>query len=247
MIEPFNIFIGYDRNEHEAYMVAQSSLLRRSNSPVLIHPLSIDHLHYLVSPPIKRADKLWCPESDAPCSTEFARSRFCVPFLQRDGWALFMDADMVVRTDINEILQFADESKAVMVVKHQYEPQETTKMDGQIQTVYPRKNWSSVMLWNCSHRAHYRLTKERLNNWAGRRLHAFEWLEDEEIGELPDEWNHLVGVTDAKLESAKILHYTLGGMWTDRWKEQPSDRYWLDEYKYLRGEQANVHRPKTYS
>lgn len=159
-------------------------------------------------------------------ATEFAISRFCVPFLQTSGWALFVDCDVLCLADIGELFALADDRYAVMVVKHDHQPTEATKMDGQVQTGYPRKNWSSVVLWNCAHEGHFRLTKERLNRWPGRDLHAFKWLEDEQIGALPEAWNHLVGISQGE---ANMLHYTNGGPFLENWQGGPLDTVWLKE------------------
>jgi hypothetical protein len=80
-----------------------------------------------------------------------------------------------------------------MVVKHDHQPTEHWKMDGQFQTRYHRKNWSSVCLFNCDHPANKALTVDLVNSAPGRDLHAFSWLADDLIGELPPEWNWLVG------------------------------------------------------
>ena len=142
-------------------------------------------------------------------ATEFACSRFLVPRLAGSGWALFMDCDMLVRTDLFKLFQIADPNKAVMVVKHNHQPVETTKMDGQAQTKYPRKNWSSVMLFNCDHPANKKLTSELVNSVPGRDLHRFCWLKDDEIGELDPKWNWLVGHSDPAIDPA-IVHFTDG-------------------------------------
>ena len=129
-------------------------------------------------------------------------------------------------------------------------------MDGQLQTFYARKNWSSVILWNCSHQAHARLTHDRLNHWPGRDLHAFKWLEDSEIGELPPEWNHLVGVSGlgsrvsgqtrdprSHIPYPKLLHYTLGGPWFEDWQGGDLDDLWLQENEFrLMGINRKEHR-----
>jgi len=219
-MKPLSIFLGYDPREHEAYRVAYSSIDRRASQPVLISPLYLPHLTHIMTRHIQRTKtpnqqpefSLWCPISEAPMSTEFANSRFCVPFIQESGWALFADCDVLCLGDISDLFALADDRYAVMVVKHNYQPDRATKMDGQIQTQYNRKLWSSVVLWNCSHIAHRRLTRERLNNWPGRDLHAFKWLEDDEIGDLPPEWNHLVGI-DPIVKAPQLLHFTLGGPW----------------------------------
>jgi hypothetical protein len=98
---------------------------------------------------------------------------------------VFCDCDFLWRTDVGELLSLADPRYAVMVVQHAYSPVESIKMDGQIQLAYPRKNWSSLMLWNCRHPAHAALP-ELVNTWTGRRLHGFEWLDNALIGALPE-------------------------------------------------------------
>lgn len=158
-------------------------------------------------------------------ATEFAISRFCVPFLQKSGWALFVDCDIVCLDDIENLFALADPQYAVMVVKHNQESGAVTKMDGQVQTYYSRKNWSSVMLFNCGHPSHQNLTLEALNTWPGRDLHAFKWLKDDEIGALPTEWNWLVGVQEQP-HKPKIAHFTLGGPWLKNWKPQLFDSIW---------------------
>lgn len=215
-----NIYMGYDSREARAYDVARMSILRRTSQPkrTFVKPLELKHLTApdgkfpLLARPIERRDgKMWCPISEAPMATEFAISRFCVPFLQQKGWALFVDCDIICQADIAELFALADPKYAVMVVKHDHKPAEGTKMDGQVQTAYSRKNWSSVVLWNADHPANKRLTLEALNTWPGRDLHAFKWLEGDEIGELPPAWNFLVGYDQPNPKAPpKILHFTLG-------------------------------------
>src|SRR5262245_6569837 len=207
------VFIGWDPREEQAYQVAKTSIWRRATRDVGVVPLILKDLNHILTRPVeKRNGQLWCPISEAPMSTEFAISRFMVPFLQREGWALFMDCDVLCLSDITKLMDQADTRYAVQVVKHaNYQPAEKLKMDGQVQTAYSRKNWSSVVLWNCGHPAHVRLTREALNTWPGRDLHAFKWLLDEEIGELPRGWNYLVGVSPTMpMGNIHIAHYTLG-------------------------------------
>jgi hypothetical protein len=99
-------------------------------------------------------------------------------------------------------------------------------MGGMIQTAYERKNWSSVMLFNCDHPANRRLTIEDVNGRPGRDLHAFYWLHDSEIGELPPTWNWLVNVTP-KPVAPKLAHFTNGGPWIPNWEPAPHDEIWL--------------------
>jgi hypothetical protein len=240
MNTPLKIFIGYDPREHAAYEVAEWSIKRRASVPVLVTPLMLSHLGHIMCRPVERRDgKLWCPISEAPMATEFAISRFCVPFIQREGWALFCDCDVLCLGDIGDLFALADDQFSVMVVKHDYKPRTDVKMDGQIQTSYARKNWSSVVLWNCSHSSHARLTHHCLNHWPGRDLHAFKWLKDSEIGALPNDWNLLVGVVPSSDET-KMLHYTNGGPWLQDWNDGPLDAKWNKE---LNAMQVYARRP----
>jgi hypothetical protein len=206
------VWIGYEPREQDALEVAAASM--RTWSPkadVFTVDLGVLVPKGLYQRPIERRDgQLWDKISNAPMSTEFAISRFFVPLLAKSlDWAIFMDCDVMLRADIDELFELADPSKAVQVVKHDYRPGESVKMDGQAQTSYPRKNWSSVILWNVQHPANKALTLGKLNSWSGRALHGFQWLDDQFIGELPAEWNHLVGV-EPENPDAKLVHFTLG-------------------------------------
>lgn len=206
------VYIGYDQREHVAYEVARDSLVRRASIPVTIHKLDLVELYRqrLLWRPVERRDGVLHDHlSDAPQSTEFAISRFVVPFLQRSGWALFVDCDVVFLGDVAELFAMARSEYAVMCVKHPMLTGGAVKMDAQPQLAYTRKNWSSVMLVNCDHPAHHRLSLAMLNQWPGALLHRFAWLRDEEIGELPPAWNWLCGLT-SKPDAPKLAHFTLG-------------------------------------
>jgi hypothetical protein len=229
------IFIGWDPREKVASEVAAASFRRRTAAPLDIRFLKLDRLResgVLTRPVETREGRLWCPISDAPMATEFAISRFALPFLVSDGWALFVDSDVVCLADVEELFALADDRYAVMCVQHQHAPVSTTKMDGQIQTTYSRKNWSSVMLIHCGHEANRRLTHADLNGWPGRHLHAFRWLEDHEIGALPPEWNYLVGHSIKGPEPIKIAHFTEGGPFLPNWPGGPMDHLWLNELNF---------------
>lgn len=210
----FAVWIGYDPREQEAFDVAKASIELHSGFDLDIYAMALGVLQrrgMYQRPTRKDGNVLWDVISDAPMSTEFAISRFFVPALSPQySWAVFMDCDVMLRAPIEELFALADKTKAVQVVKHSHLPgSATTKMDGQPQTAYPRKNWSSVVLWNLKHPANRTLTAAKLNSWSGRALHGFQWLADEVIGELPAEWNHLVGV-NAPNPDAKLVHFTLG-------------------------------------
>ena len=173
---------------------------------------------------------MWDVVSDAPMATEHAIARFFVPYLFKySGWVLSADCDILVRDDLAKLFALADPKYAVMVVKHRQPDTGDVKMDGQIQTAYARKNWSSVILWNCGHPAHLVLrpgTFGILNRWPGRDLHAFKWLKDEEIGSLPPRWNHLVGVSGVEF-GASLVHFTLGTPDMPGYENQPFADEWL--------------------
>jgi hypothetical protein len=214
-----------DSREQVPFQVASRSIAKTSPK-ALVRAVDLRSLitRGLYTRPTDRRDgRLWDVNSDAPMATEHAIARFFVPALYDfRGWVLSADCDILVRSDLAELFALADDRYAAMVVKHQQPDTGDVKMDGQIQTAYARKNWSSVILWNCAHPAHLVLRPEPfgiLNRWPGRDLHAFKWLQDEEIGELSVEWNYLVGVTDVIWQlrerseyqiPAKLAHFTLG-------------------------------------
>lgn len=228
-----NVFIGWDAREVRAYEVACHSLTYWASVPVQITPLRLRPLELagLIRRPrsVGRGGQMWDHISDAPMSTEFAVSRFLTPLLAQSGWALFMDPDVVALADVAELLALANDEFAVMCVQHGDLAGRGSggwKMDRQMQTSYARKNWSSVMLFNCDHPANRGLTLEKINAMPGRDLHRFCWLDDRWIGELPGEWNWLVGV-QPRPAAPKLAHFTLGGPWLAGWEPHEHDDLWL--------------------
>lgn len=235
------VFLGYDSREDEAYKVAESSLRRRASIPIELTPLMIDRLAsggLLRRPTDTRGQRYDLP-SNAPASTEFAISRFLVPLLAQTGWALFADSDVVFLGDVAELEALADPRYAVMCVQHRPLTGRASKMDGQAQITYPRKNWSSVMLWNCDHPANRRLSLVDIQERRGFDLHQFYWLADNEIGALPAEWNWLVNV-ERKPDQPKIAHFTLGGPFTRGWQGADYDSLWYQEATW-QGKAASDH------
>jgi hypothetical protein len=203
------IYIGHDHREEHAYSVAERSARAFGCQ---VEPLREDRLRAsgVLTRPKDTRGQQWDIVSGAPQSTDFAIARFAVPILCHSGWALFADCDVVFMRDPRAVMDLADPSKAVYCVKHgRVDNMPTVKMDGQAQTQYSRKLWSSVMLFNCDHEANRRLNLTTLNAWPGRDLHAFKWLHDDEIGDLPMAFNWLVGL-QPKPADAVIAHYTLG-------------------------------------
>lgn len=155
--------------------------------------------------------------------------------MNHQGWALFMDADMIFMSDIEKLFALCDDKYAVMCVKHSHIPTSTEKMDGREQTRYNRKNWSSFVLWNCGHPANQKLTKEVVNFMPGYNLHSFSWLSDNLIGALPYTYNYIAGVSP-KLPLERggmpdVIHYTDGGPWFDECKDVPYAGRWIEEYE----------------
>lgn len=219
-----DIFLGYDSREPIAYHVAAHSLLRRSSIPLAIHPLVQSQL---------RAIGLYTRERKGIETTEFSMTRFLVPHLMDyQGWALFMDCDMVVLTDIATLWKevAANPDKAVYVCQHDYTPKDAVKMDGQIQTPYPRKNWSSFMLFDCAKCT--ALTPQYVNSASGLELHRFHWVPGVgTIGALPLEWNVLVGEENQSPRPPKVIHYTNGGPWFRDYGDCQYADVWYAEHR----------------
>ena len=214
-----NVFIGYDSKEKVAYNVLSHSIIQNSTKPVAITPIALNNL---------KDD--FVRERNALSSTEFSFSRFMIPHLMNyQGWALFMDCDMLMFEDISKLWRMRDDKYAIQVCKHDYTPKTDTKFLGQVQTKYPKKNWSSFMLMNCKKCT--TLTPDYVNKASGLELHQFKWLESEElIGEIPLEWNWLVGEYDYK-ENVSNVHYTEGGPWFEEYKDVDYSQDWFQNYK----------------
>ena len=213
-----NIFIGYDNKERVAYNVLSHSIIQNSTKPVAITPIALNNL---------KDD--FVRERNSLSSTEFSFSRFMIPHLMNyQGWALFMDCDMLMFEDVAELWRMRDDSKAIQVCKHDYIPKEKTKFLGQTQTVYPKKNWSSFMLMNCKKCT--TLTPDYVNKASGLELHQYKWLESEDlIGDLPLEWNWLAGEYEQK-DDIKNVHFTEGGPWFEDYKDVDYSQDWFYNY-----------------
>ena len=207
-LKMLTVYIGWDSREPIAADVCRHSILEHSSIPVNIVMLKQDEL---------RDRELYWRDVDKLASTEFTFTRFLVPELNNfEGTAIFMDSDMVLTTDIAELIEDVDPKKAVSCVQHDYTPPEGVKMDGQQQLSYPRKNWSSMVVWNCAHTDNKKVTKELVNDPEinGAYLHRFSWLADKDIGLLGPQWNWLVGwYVEGRDGSPSLLHYTEGGPW----------------------------------
>lgn len=218
-----NLFIGYDTRESVAFYTLAHSILRRASITVSITALMQTQLKGLYT------------RARGPTeSTEFSLTRFLVPALSGfRGRSVFMDCDMLCRADIAELAAAADRQpdKAILVCKHDYVPRTERKFLGQLQTRYARKNWSSLMVFNNERCG--ALTPEYVNAASGLELHRFQWLADAEIGELPLEWNWLVGEYDYNAQ-AKIVHYTIGGPYFPEYRQCDYADEWFREFDSMR-------------
>lgn len=196
-MKPIPVFVGYDPREAIAYHTCVNSIIRNSSQPVAIVPVALNLFREY-------------SETHTDGSNHFIYTRFLVPYLMDyQGWAIFIDGDMIVRGDIAELWDLKQYTKDAMVVKHDYKTRMTEKYLGSPNEDYPRKNWSSVILWNCGAIRNKILTPEFVQKSTGSFLHRFSWIADERLGDLPKEWNWL----DVEYEwnpLAKLVHYTLG-------------------------------------
>jgi hypothetical protein len=241
-------FIGVDHREPDAVRVAAQSAAAYASKPLPTYYL--DHLdlrqrQWFDRPwRISEEGVMYDERDGKPFTTQFAHTRFLTPLLAKEaglkGWALFTDCDWLWLDDPWKLMQYADPTKTALVVKHNYQPNISIKMDGQPQTRYNRKLWSALTLWNLS--SEKLPTFEMVNGAAGGWLHAFGWLQDSDIGEIPEAWHWCPGIsptTPAALLSEENntvspisgIHFTLGipGM-PDR-EPTPFDGFWKDELR----------------
>jgi len=212
-MKSLSVYVGFDPREADGFAVTRSSLRRHLTVPVPVRGLVLDDLKsngLFYRPQEKRDGQLWDVLSGAPCATEFSISRFLTPILAGTGWAVFCDSDMLFRGNLLRLIEMLDPDKPVYCVHHDYRPTETVKMDGQAQTVYSKKNWSSFMVFNCDHAANKALTVDMVNTVPGRDLHNFCWLDNEDqVGEIDPAWNWLVDHSDPDIEPSNV-HFTTG-------------------------------------
>jgi hypothetical protein len=223
------IFIGFDPRETLAWHVLTHSILARSSVPVSFTPLALSNLQGL----------MW-REKNPLQSTEFSFSRFLTPYLSGfHGWSLFMDCDMLIREDISKLWELRDDKYAVMCVKHNHVTEATTKFLSEPQTPYEKKNWSSLILFNNSRCT--ALTPDYVNTATGLQLHQFKWLSgDQEIGEVPGTWNHLVGCSKPNPEALNV-HHTLGGPYFHEYKDaEHSDTWFAEKQAMMRVDQRKL-------
>ncbi|WP_426955938.1 hypothetical protein [Muricoccus radiodurans] len=231
-MKALNVYVGWDSREDIAFRVCKHSIVRHARSPVEVFPLKQPSLREL---------GLYRRRRDA-ASTEFSLTRFLTPYLAAtDDWCVFVDCDFLFTADVAALTQTLDRSKAVYVVQHDYVPRYAEKMDGQTQTTYPRKNWSSFIVFNGAHPAVQSLTPQAINTMSPAELHRFTWAADADIGALDLGWNFLEGEYERPAKPPQAIHYTNGGPWFDQWQNVDFGDLWRAERElYLRSAWAEA-------
>ena len=220
MSKLLKIFVGFDQKEAIAYHTFTQSLIECSSIPLSIVPLAENNLNFY-------------DEKHTDGTNKFTYSRFLIPYLMGyDGWAIFFDGDMVCLSDLKKLKNFFNPNYAVSVVKHEYKTKQKTKYFGQKNEDYPRKNWSSVIIWNCSHPKNRILTPSLINNKDGAFLHRFRWLSDVDIGSLPKSWNWLA-IEYPEKENLNLIHYTLGTPCFKQYANSSLSEHWKNYYLNL--------------
>ena len=229
-MKEINVYIGYDSRQdrppkynkviNPCYQVCKSSIIKNSND-VNVIPLKLNELI---------DEGIYYREVDPLASTEFTYSRFLVPYLNDfKGIAIFCDSDFLWQCDINDLLEYYNHNNSVMCVQHDYTPKTDTKMDGVVQTSYPRKNWSSLMMFNCEHKDIRNLSVENINTKEAKYLHRMKWTD--KIGEIPMTYNWLEGDYPNNMHP-KVIHFTNGGPWHETWDGDYKEN-WLKVYNEL--------------
>ena len=217
MSEIVDIVVGFDQREAVAYHTFTQSVIEKSTVPVRFLPLSINSLSDY-------------NEKHKDGSNDFIYSRFLVPHLMNfKGWAIYADGDMVCLEDIKKLWNQRDKNYALQVVKHDYKTKIEKKYFGNKNENYPRKNWSSLILWNCEHEAHKILSPDFIEKQSGAFLHRFSWIKDKEIGELEKEWNWLALEYEEK-KDINLIHYTIGTPCFKEYSDKSLSSFWKKSF-----------------
>ena len=213
-----DIVVGFDEREAIAYHTFTQSVIQKTSLPTRFLPLNIKSLSSYT-------------ETHKDGSNDFIYSRFLVPYLMNfKGWAIYADGDMVCLEDIKKLWDLRNDKYAVQLVKHDYKTKIKKKYFGNKNEDYPRKNWSSLILWNCNHPSHKVLTPEFIKKQTGAFLHRFSWIGNTEIGEINKEWNWLALEYEEK-KDINLIHYTIGTPCFKEYENTSLSSYWKDAFK----------------
>ena len=231
MTELVDIVVGFDQKEAVAYHTFVQSVIDTSTIPVRFLPLNINSLHSY-------------KEVHKDGSNNFIYSRFLVPYLLNfNGWAIYADGDMVCLEDIKKLWDLRDKKFAVQVVKHNYKTKIKNKYLGNKNEDYPRKNWSSLILWNCEHPSHKILTPEFIQEQNGAYLHRFSWLKNNLIGEIKKEWNWLAMEYEEK-NDINLIHYTIGTPCFKEYENTSLSSHWKKSFLNLLNGHFKINKMK---
>ena len=220
MNEIIDLAVGFDQREAVAYHTFVQSVVEKSSIPVRFLPLNMNSLSSY-------------SETHNDGSNDFIYSRFLVPFLVGfKGWVIYADGDMICVEDIKKLWNLRNDKFAVQVVQHNYETKVTEKYWGNKNENYPRKNWSSLVLWNCEHEKHKILTPDFIQKQTGAFLHRFSWLEDKDIGNIDTKWNWLALEYEEK-DDVNLIHYTIGTPCFKEYNDKPFSSYWKKSFTNL--------------
>ena len=213
MSDVIDLIVGFDQKEAVAYHTFVQSVIENASNPVRFMPLNMKSLKEY-------------SEKHNDGSNEFIYSRFLVPHLMNfKGWAIYVDGDMICVEDIKKLWDLRDEKYAVQVVQHDYQTKVKKKYWGNKNENYPRKNWSSVVIWNCEHEKHKILSPNFIQNQTGSFLHRFHWLNDDEIGDIDKKWNWLAMEYEEK-KGINLIHYTIGTPCFKEYSNEAFSSYW---------------------
>lgn len=220
------MFIGFDSKQKTASKVCEYSIQKNSKTHVEIFHLDTNKL---------REDNIYFRPDGDPSSTEFTYSRFLVPYLSDyKGYSIFVDSDFLFLDDIQKVfnlalMDFDRKKRAAYCVKHlEYKPKTDTKFYGKPQLTFPKKNWSSLILFNNEHPSCKNLSPLTIANKSPQWLHRFEWLNENEgeLSNIPITWNWLVGEYNNKVNPS-ALHFTNGGPFNEVYG-QDYEEIWND-------------------
>jgi len=211
--KPVNIYLGYDSNHSEVFEVAEKSIhdsIEAIKSGGVAYEFFND---YKVE--VKKLDINAISEYTreyANQSTEFTYSRFLIPYLENyQGFSFFIDDDYIWKHNPMSLFYFLDPDHAVACVQYDFDTHEETKMNGEKNVSYPKKLWSSMMIFNNGHEDCRKLTPEAVNTWTGKQLHQFEWTD--QISKIPHNKICTEGYDKSFNETHHAIHYTRGGPW----------------------------------